>query len=38
MRRQHSTKYFCSQDEAQPWDSYVTGTISSTNDQENISK
>jgi len=33
MQRKRPTKYFCNQDDAQPWDSYVTGTISTTNDQ-----
>ncbi len=33
MQRKRSTKYFCSHDEAQPWDSYVTGTTSTSNDQ-----
>lgn len=38
MQRKRSTKYFCSQDDAQPWDSYVTGTTSTTNDQEDNNK
>ncbi len=38
MQRKQPTKYFCNQDDAQPWDSYVTGTISSTNDQGDNAK
>jgi hypothetical protein len=38
MQRKNSTKYFHSQDDAQPWDSYVTGTTSSTNDQGDSTK
>ena len=33
MQRKRSTKYFSCQDDAQPWDSYVTGSTSSTGDQ-----
>jgi hypothetical protein len=38
MQRQRSTKYFSCQDDAQPWDSYVTGTTSSTDDQDKKDK
>lgn len=37
MRRNHSTRYFNNQDNAQPWDSYVTGTVSSSG-QDNEKK
>ncbi len=38
MQRKRSTIYFCSQDDAQPWDSYVTGTVTTTNDQGDNAK
>jgi hypothetical protein len=38
MQRKHSPKYLYSQDDAQPWDSYVTDTIPTANDQENDTK
>ncbi len=38
MQRKSSTKYFCNHDDAQPWDSFVIGTDSSTNDQGDNTK
>jgi hypothetical protein len=38
MQRKHSTKYFCNHGDAQPWDSYVTSTSSSNNDQGDNAK
>ena len=35
MQRKRSTNSFCNQDDAQPWDSYVTGT---TNDDSRDDK
>ena len=36
MQRKRSTNSFCNQDDAQPWDSYVTGTT--TNDPSDDKK
>ncbi len=38
MHRKRSTKYFCNNDDAQPWDSFVTGTVSSTDNQGDNAK
>lgn len=37
MQRKHSAKYNSTYDNAQPWDSYVTDTIS-TDNQDNTNK
>jgi len=38
MHRKQLIKYFCNLDNAQPWDAYVTGTVSTGNDQNDDTK